>query len=196
MILVYIYIYIHTHIIMHQNIFHFLFYSKDYDLTLLLLLLLLLLLVERFSHQRELIVFHWSWVTASLLKSLGLFSVFLPISIMQSFLWSPLVHQLPSPPGIIVTFMFHSSFKSLARSRYLSFFSHSFSFILWPVGTTKSTILQVLFFCCCCWLLLGLVFCPRFGDSSVCRSPIGVYMCHFLGQMLGCPYTICSYGQI
>ena len=47
---------------------------------------------------------------------------------------------------IIVTFMFHSFFNSLARSRYLSFFSHSFSFILWSAGTAKSTILQVLLF--------------------------------------------------
>ncbi len=36
-------------------------------------------------------------------------------------------------------------FNSLARSRYLSFFSLSFSFILWSTGTAKSTILQVLF---------------------------------------------------
>ena len=48
--------------------------------------------------------------------------------------------------GIIVTCMFHSFFNSLPRSRYLSFFSHSFSFILWSAGTAKSTILQVLFF--------------------------------------------------
>ena len=49
--------------------------------------------------------------------------------------------------GIMVTFMFHSFFfNSLARSRYLSFFSHSFSLILWSAGTAKSTILQVLFF--------------------------------------------------
>ena len=48
--------------------------------------------------------------------------------------------------GIIVTFMFHSFFNSLARSRYLSFFSHSFSFIPWSTGTKKSTILQILFF--------------------------------------------------
>ena len=47
--------------------------------------------------------------------------------------------------GTIVTFMFHSFFNSLARSRCLSFFSHSFSFILWSVGTAKSTIWQVLF---------------------------------------------------
>ena len=48
--------------------------------------------------------------------------------------------------GIIVTCMFHSFFSSLARSRYSSFFSHSFCFILWFAGTAKSTILQVLFF--------------------------------------------------
>ena len=48
--------------------------------------------------------------------------------------------------GIIVTFMFHSFFNSLTRSRYLYFFSHSFNFTLWSTGTAKSTILQVLFF--------------------------------------------------
>ena len=37
------------------------------------------------------------WVTASLLKSPGLFTVFWPFSIMLSFGWSPLVRQFPSP---------------------------------------------------------------------------------------------------
>ena len=41
--------------------------------------------------------------------------------------------------------MFQSFFNSLARSWYLSFFSHSFSFILWSAGIAKSTILQILF---------------------------------------------------
>ena len=36
------------------------------------------------------------WVTASLLKSPGLFSVFRSFSIMLLFGWSPLVHQLPT----------------------------------------------------------------------------------------------------
>ena len=48
--------------------------------------------------------------------------------------------------GTIITFMLHSFFNSLARSRYLSFFSHSFSFILRSAGIAKSTILQILFF--------------------------------------------------
>ena len=61
---------------------------------------------------------------------------------------NPLV-ILPRAPitiGTIVTFMFHSFFNSVARSRYLSFFSHSLSFILWLARTAKSTILQIHFF--------------------------------------------------
>ena len=61
---------------------------------------------------------------------------------------SPLV-TVPKAPitiDIIITFMLYSFFNSLASSRYLSFFSYSFSFILWSAGTAKSTILQVLFF--------------------------------------------------
>ena len=56
------------------------------------------------------------------------------------------VPKAPITVSKIVTFMFHSFFNSLARSRYISLFSHSFSFILWSAGTAKSTILQILFF--------------------------------------------------
>ena len=76
-----------------------------------------------------------------------------------------IIPNAPITVGIIVTCMFHSFFNSLARSRYLSFFSHSFSFILWSAGTAKLTILQVLFFC---WLLLSLVFWLGLGDPLVC----------------------------
>ena len=54
--------------------------------------------------------------------------------------------KAPITIGTIVTFKFHSFFNSLARSRYLSFFSHSFRFILWSAGTAKSKILQISFF--------------------------------------------------
>ena len=61
---------------------------------------------------------------------------------------NPLV-TVPNAPitiGTTVTFMFHGFFfNSLARSRYLSFFSLSFRLILWSTGTAKSTILQILF---------------------------------------------------
>ena len=56
------------------------------------------------------------------------------------------VPNAPITTGIIATCMFHSFFNFLARSMYLSFFSYSFSFILWSAGTEKMTILQVLFF--------------------------------------------------
>ena len=56
------------------------------------------------------------------------------------------VPKAPITIGIIVTFMFHSFFNSLARSSYLSFFSYSFSCILWSAGTAKLRILQILFF--------------------------------------------------
>ena len=71
-----------------------------------------------------------------------------PISKTSRPFNNPLV-TVPNAPitvGTIVTFMFHSFFNSQARSRYLSFFSLSFRFILWSAGTTKLTILQILFF--------------------------------------------------
>ena len=63
-----------------------------------------------------------------------------------------LVTILSSPItiGNTVTFIFHCFFSSLARSRYLSLFSLSFSFYLWSAGTVKFAIPQVLllfFFC-------------------------------------------------
>ena len=71
----------------------------------------------------------------------------LPTSKSSRLFYNPLVIMPNAPITIItiVTFMFHSFFNSLARSRYLSFFSLSFRFILWSAGTAKSTILQILF---------------------------------------------------
>ena len=71
---------------------------------------------------------------------------------------NPLV-TVPNAPitiVIIVTCMFHSFFNSL--SRYLSFFSLSFSFILWSAGTAKSTILQIILLLLLLLLLLLRVF--------------------------------------
>ena len=82
------------------------------------------------------------------------------------------VPKAPITIGTIVTFMLHSFFKTLARSRYLPFLSHSFSFILWSAGTAKSTTLQIPFFFVDyykVWL----------DDPFVCQSPIGVYARHF-----------------
>ena len=120
------------------------------------------LLLEGFSHQCELMVFHRSLsdskspqVSRTLLSILAVLnnavvwmvSTRPPTFKSSSPLNNPLV-TVPKAPitiGIIVTFMFHSFFNSIARSRYLSFFSHSFSFIRWSAETAKSTILQIFF---------------------------------------------------
>ena len=70
-----------------------------------------------------------------------------PPTFKSSYPFSNPLVTVPNAPitiGIIVTWIFHSFFNSLARSRYLSFFSHSFSFILWSAGTAKSTLLLFL----------------------------------------------------
>ena len=70
--------------------------------------------------------------------------------------------------------MFHSFFNSLARSRNLSFFSHSFSFILWSAGTEWSTILLVLFFFLLIIIRSGLLDAIRW---SVCMSKYHRSLC-------------------
>ena len=85
---------------------------------------------------------------------------------------SPCTNPLVAVPrasiktGITVTFMLHSFFNSLARSRYLSFFSLSVNFTLWSTGAAKSTIRQVLF------SLLNIFKpgCPARIRCSVCIS--------------------------
>ena len=72
----------------------------------------------------------------------------LPTSKSSRLFNNPLV-IVPITPitiGIIVTFMFHRFFNSLARSKYLSFVSFSFRFILSSAGTAKSIILQIFVF--------------------------------------------------
>ena len=71
-----------------------------------------------------------------------------PKSKSSSLFSNPLatVPNVPITIGIIVICMFHSFFNSLSRSWYLSFSSHSFSFILWSAGTAKLTFLQILLF--------------------------------------------------
>ena len=71
-----------------------------------------------------------------------------------------IVPNTPITIGTIVTFMFHSFFSSLARSRYLSFFSLSFKFIL--------QFCRFSFFC----LLAGIRWsvCMLKSHRSLCES--------------------------
>ena len=137
-----------------------------------------------FSHQYWLMIFHWSLsdskspqVSRTLLSILAVLSnaVIWIVSTRQPTSKSSMpfnnplviVPKAPITIGTIVTFMFHSFFSFLARSRYLSFFSHSFCFILWSAGTAKSTILQILFFCVSIIIRSGLLVEIRW---SVCMS--------------------------
>ena len=106
---------------------------------------------KSFSHQRLLMVFHWSLsdskspqvsrIVVSILAVFNnavvwLISIRPPTSKFSRPFSNPLV-TVPKAPitiGTIVTVMFHSFFSSKV-------FSHSFSFILWSAGTEKSTIL-------------------------------------------------------
>ena len=138
-------------------------------------------------------VFHWSLsdskspqVSRTLLSILAvlnnvvlwLVSIRPPTSKSSSSFNNPLV-TVPKAPitiGIIVTCIFHSFFNSLARSRYLSFFSHSFSFIIiiyslrvfhisvtwWPftgVWVTTSLIIIIII------LLFWEIFSPALADG-------------------------------
>ena len=114
------------------------------------------LLIKVFSHQRQLMIFYWSLSDSkspqvsrtllsilAVLNNVAVWMVFTrpPTSKSSSPFNNPLVTVSKSPIiiGVIVTCTFYSFFNSLARSKYLSFFSHSFSFILWSAGTAKST---------------------------------------------------------
>ena len=146
-------------------------------------------------------LFHWSLsdckspqVSRTLLSILAVFNnavVWMvstrPPTIKSSWPFNNPLVTVPKAPitiGTIVTFMFHSFFNSLVRSRYLFLFSHSFSFIRWAAGTAKSTILQILF-------LLLLLIIIRSGllaeiRWSVCmskshRSLFVAFSKHFAG---------------
>ena len=135
-----------------------------------------------FSHQLTLLVLQWSFSDSN---SPQLPRTLLTILALRNnvVVWMiPLVRQLSSPAipltplvtvtnalitiGMIVTCIFHSFFNSLARSRYLSFFSHSFSFILWSAGIANWQ------FCKFSFLLLIIIMFGLLAEIrwSVCTS--------------------------
>ena len=76
------------------------------------------------------------WVTASLFKSPGLFSVFWPISIIQLFQWSPLVLLFPS------TLSLYHSFDDCTKSTNYNWYKSHFHIPRYP---SKVEILILLF---------------------------------------------------
>ena len=152
------------------------------------------LFIDSFSHQCKLMVFHWSLSDSkSLQVSRTLLSILVvlhnavvsmvsirPLTSKPSSPFNNPLVTVPKAPitiGIIVTWTFHIFFNSLAKSRYLSFFSHSFSFILWSAGTAKSIILQILLL-----LLLLLLIIIKSGllaeiKWSICMSESHKSLC-------------------
>ena len=116
--------------------------------------------------------------------------------------YSPCIKLLltvPSAPitiGITVTFMFHIFFSSLAKFKYLLFFSLSFNFSLWSAETAKSPTRQFLFLFFFFLVSLGLVVWSTSGDPFVSRNSRANSASHSPREILGCAFTICSYGQI
>ena len=99
-----------------------------------------------------------------------------------------IVPRASNTTDLSITFMLHNFFSSVARSRYLSFFSLSFSFTYGKVHISAS-FLSFFFFFCLSLVLSWL----RLGDPFVSQNPREFCASPFLGQMLGCVYTICSY---
>ena len=100
-----------------------------------------------------------------------------------------IVPKAPITIGTIVTFMFHSFFNSLARSRYLSFFSDSFSFILWSAETAQvDNFADILFLLIImrCGILAGIRWsvCMSKSHRSLCvsfsRTRAGLCIYHLL----------------
>ena len=105
---------------------------------------------------------------------------------------SPFINPLATVPrtsitiGITVNFMFHIFFQFPQKFRYLLFFSLSVNFALCSARAAKSTI--SFFFILMRFGCLTEIRWFVFTLKRVCVS-------HSPGQMLGCAYTICSYGQ-
>ena len=108
------------------------------------------------------------------------------INLLVTVPWAPVTI------GISVSFMLYTFFfTSLARSRYLSFFSLSFNITLGSAGTAKFTIQQISFFIFFFFLqLLSLVVWTRLGDLFIFQNPRGVCASRFPGQILGWALTL------
>ena len=120
-------------------------------------------------------------------------STCLPNSKSYSPFNNPLV-TIPKAPitiGIIVTFMFHSFFQFPSKADVLILLFTFSQFYSVVSRDSQVHNLQIFYF-----------FVDYYSgwisgrDSFTMPKSHGSFVCHFLGQMLGCAYTICSYGQI
>ena len=140
-------------------------------------------------------VFHWSLsdsksprVSRTLLSILAVLnnvkvwmvSTRPPFSKFSSPFSNPLL-TIPKAPitiGIIVNYMFPNFFQfpSKVNVRILLFTFIQFYSVVSRENKVHNFVCSLIFW----WLLLSLVFWPRWGDPFVSKSSIGVYVCHLL----------------
>ncbi len=133
----------------------------SWDIILIIIIIIIIIIIYSFR------VFHisaswWSstgiWVTASLFKSPGLFSVFRPFSLMLSFGWSPHFRQLPTQ-------------SCLALYSFWANLQHSL--IMWLIVSSLSPHCLHLLLCCVLsilaliWLVLMALSCAAIRRGSV-----------------------------
>ena len=110
-----------------------------------------------------------------------------------------IVPNAPITIRTIVTFMFNGFFQFSSKVEVLILlftFLQIYSVVRRDSKVDSFACSLFFFFFFFCWLLWGLVFWPGLVDPFVCLSPIGVYACHFQGQVVGSAYTIFLYGRI
>ena len=140
------------------------------------------------------------FVTASLLRSPGLFKVFLQVLTVLQFSWSRFFRWSPYLPTFLDFWGLYHEFQlllvSLTTSCSVSFLLSGkiqvfvirfvfFYFPPWSNRTAKST---------SCWLKVGMVFWLGLGVLLISQCPRKIYASHFLGQILVCAFTISVHG--
>ena len=139
-------------------------------------------------------------MTASLLKSPGLFSVLWPTPIMLYFGWSPLVHLFSSllVPVLILWW------SNWARQLQLVSPSHSYSIVFFSSFARSKYFLTFRFpsVLPCCrleqaislfgWFIFVYVLTKSLGDPFVSQNSRELYASHSPGRIPGCVYIICS----
>ena len=100
-----------------------------------------------------------------------------------------IVLSAPITTGITVTLMFHSFFQFSCEVLVLIFLFSQNGKVHY---STDSLSFFLSFFSFCC---LGLVGWPILDDTFLFQNPKEFCASSFLGQILGCAYTVCLCGQ-
>ena len=93
------------------------------------------------------------------------------------------VPKAPITIGIIVTFMYHSFFQFSSKVKVLN---SLFTFFQFYSVVSQDSRYSFFFF----------LIIIRTGLLAEIRWSVCISKSHFLGQVLGCAYTICCHGQI